>query len=106
MRDAARRLLLWSLGGTVLLPVVLAVVFGLGGLLASLGDVTGAAICRGVALTLGAAWVVALAGTVLMTALVTLESLGDPRGRAPDAGADAEAGGAEARPGPPRADAF
>lgn len=106
MRDAARRLLVWSLGGTVLLPVVLAVVFGLGGLLASLGDAPGAAICRALALALGAAWVVSLAGTVLATAVVTLESPGDMRGGAPDAGVHADSTGAEARPGPSRADPF
>jgi hypothetical protein len=106
MRDAVRRLLVWSLGGTVLLPVVLAVVFGLGGLLASLGDATGAGICRGVSLVLGAAWAVALAGTVLTTALVTLESLEDSRGRASDPGAGPDPSGAEARPVPSRPDPF
>jgi hypothetical protein len=106
MRDAARRLLVWCLGGTVLLPVVLAVVFGLGGLLASLGDVTGAGICRAFSLGLGAAWVVALAGTVLMTALLTLDSLGDHQGRPSDPGVGPDSGGVEARPTPSRPEPF
>ena len=106
MRDAARRLLVWGLGGTVLLPVSLAVVFGLGGLLASLGDRAGAAVCRGIALGVGAAWVVSLAATVLATAIVTLESCREPPFRAVDSDSAADSTRAESRPAPPRSDAL
>jgi hypothetical protein len=106
MREAARRLLVWGLGGTVLLPVVLAVVFGLGGLLASLGDATGAAICRGVALAVGAAWVVSLAGTVLATAVVTLESAATSPPRLSDATSGTDSGSAEPRPIASRPESF
>lgn len=106
MRETARRLLVWGLGGTVLLPVVLAVVFGLGGLLASLGDTSGAAICRGVALAVGAAWIVSLAGTVLATAVVTLESAGGLPSRPFDAAGGNDAGTAEPRPTASRPDSF
>jgi hypothetical protein len=87
--------------------VLLAVVFGLGGLLASLGDGVGAAVCRGIALAVGAAWIVSLAMTVLATAIVTLESTGESRGRA----AAVDAAGAdptriESRPAASRPETF
>ncbi|MFM1995726.1 MAG: hypothetical protein RLZZ111_113 [Planctomycetota bacterium] len=105
MRDVSRRLLVWGLGGTVLLPVLLAVIFGLGGLLASLDDRSGAAVCRGIALAVGAMWVVSLAATVLATAVVTLESLGEPRSRAAEPEfAAAESSRIDPRPGVSRSE--
>jgi hypothetical protein len=107
MRDVSRRLLVWGLGGTVLLPVLLAVIVGLGGLLASLEDRSGAAVCRGIALAVGAMWVVSLAATVLATAIVTLESLGESRGRVSELEpAAAEPGRGDPRPGVPRSEPF
>lgn len=106
MREVSRRLLIWGLVGTVLLPVLLAVVFGLGGLLASLEDRVGAAVCRGIALAVGAMWVVSLAATVLATAIVTLESLPELRGRGGEPGPAVESSRAEARPAGPRSESF
>ena len=45
MRERVRRLLAWGVLLSVLLPMVIAVVLGLGALLASLGDKAGGVAC-------------------------------------------------------------
>ena len=86
MHDVRR--VLWSaLLVTVSLPIVLAVVLGLGFLLEALGDEIGWVWCRRLALVLGAAWAVAIAGTTVCSAILSLaepshsQSVGTPTAR-------------------------
>jgi hypothetical protein len=74
MRDLVRRLLAWGVLLTLLLPMVIAVVLGLGALLSSLGDETGAAACGRVGLVIGVAWFLALAATATASGIMTLEA--------------------------------
>ncbi|NDC62755.1 MAG: hypothetical protein EBZ59_01905 [Planctomycetia bacterium] len=68
-----RRFLVRGVLLSLLLPVVLAVVVGLGGLLSSLGDESGGIACGRLALVLGVAWVVSIAATAVTTSLVVLD---------------------------------
>jgi hypothetical protein len=74
MRELIRRLLAWGVLLTLLLPMVIAVVLGLGSLLSSLGDESGAAACGRVGLVIGAAWFLALAATATASGIMTLEA--------------------------------
>lgn len=86
---AVRTALIWGVAATLLLPVVLAVVLGLGSLLHAVGDAAGARACGRVALGAGAAWLVAVVSTTAISALALLERGVDPpsvrrrRGRRP-----------------------
>ena len=83
-RDGLRRGLAWALVATLLLPVPLAVVLGLGALLGSLGDGSGAVACGRLGLGLGVAWLAAIVATVAATACVTLtQGPGRPHGPPP-----------------------
>lgn len=75
--DPVRRGLAWGLAAIVLLPMVTVVTLGTGGLLAAVGDVTAATVCRWVALPLGLLWAVAVAATAALSAVSHL-------GRRPD----------------------
>jgi hypothetical protein len=81
-RDPIRRGLLWGLAATVLLPIVLAVVLGLGALLSGLGDSAGAAACGRIGLVVGVIWLTAVVVTTAANAVATLER-GRPRRRLP-----------------------
>lgn len=71
MRDV--RGVLWAaLVATVSLPIVLGVVLGLGLLLEALGDSVGWHWCRRLALVVGAAWAVAIIGTTVCSAVLSL----------------------------------
>lgn len=72
MRGELRRLLAWGVIAGVLLPVVLAIVVGLGTLLTSLGDEFGGAVCRRAALAVGVAWTVAVVSAALTSSLIVL----------------------------------
>jgi hypothetical protein len=74
MRELIRRLLAWGVLLTLLLPMVIAVVLGLGALLSSLGDESGAAACGRVGLFIGVAWFLALAATATASGIMTLEA--------------------------------
>jgi hypothetical protein len=76
MREILRRLLVWGVVSTLLLPVVLAVVLGLGALLGALGDVAGAAACGRLGLVVGGAWIVALAATSAASGIAVLDGGG------------------------------
>jgi len=76
VRETVRRCLAFAVLMTLLLPMVIAVVLGLGGLLASLGDEVGAAACRRLGLIVGAVWFIALAGTATASGIMALESGG------------------------------
>lgn len=79
MREPVRRLLAWGVLLTLLLPMVIAVVLGLGALLFSLGDKAGAAACGRIGLVIGVAWFLALAATATASGIMTLEgSAGRP----------------------------
>ena len=79
MREPVRRLLAWGVLLAVLLPMVIAVVLGLGALLFSLGDKAGAAACGRIGLVIGVAWFLALAATATASGIMTLEgSAGRP----------------------------
>lgn len=71
-----RRFLAWGVTLTLLLPMVIVVVLGLGGLLSSLGDEAGASACGRVGLVVGVAWFLALAGTAAASGLIALEAGG------------------------------
>ena len=80
-RDRIRRCLAWGLTATLLLPITLAVVLGLGGLLGGLGDALGAAVCARIGLVLGSVWLAAIVATTAVNAVATLEGRGGPQGR-------------------------
>lgn len=71
-RKVVRRGLAWCVVALVLVPLSLAVVLGLGALLAALGDTTGAAVCGRVGLGLGVALVVVAVATTAANALALL----------------------------------
>lgn len=77
MREIVRRLLAWGVVLTLLLPMVIAVVLGLGGLLSSLGDQAGAAACGRVGLVVGVVWFMALAGTAAASGIMALDGNAD-----------------------------
>lgn len=88
-RPPIRAALIWGVAATLLLPVVLAVVLGLGSLLAAVGDQSGAQACGRVALAAGAAWLVAVVATTAVSAVALLDRADVPqqgrrnRGRRP-----------------------
>ena len=71
-RDPVRRCLVWGLAGTLLLPVVMAVTFGTAAILAAVGDVTAAAVCRWIALPVAMLWAVALVATTALSAMLQI----------------------------------
>jgi hypothetical protein len=81
--DPIRRSLLWGLAATVLLPIVLAVVLGLGALLAGLDDAAGAAACGRIGLVVGVIWLTAVVVTTAVNAVATLERHRPGRQRRP-----------------------
>ncbi|MCE9631675.1 MAG: hypothetical protein K8S94_13290 [Planctomycetia bacterium] len=83
-RDGIRRCLAWGLAATLLLPITLAVVLGLGGLLDGLGDALGAAVCGRLGLVLGSIWLAAIVATTVVNAVAVLDGRGGPRGRHED----------------------
>jgi hypothetical protein len=74
MRELIRRLLAWGVLLMLLLPMVIAVVLGLGALLSSLGDASGAAACGRAGLVIGVVWFLALAGTATASGILALET--------------------------------
>jgi hypothetical protein len=82
--DSVRRFLLWCVMMSLLLPVALAVIVGLGALLAAVGDEAGAAACGRVCLVIGAGWIVAVAGTATAAGILVVEGPRSPAGRPPE----------------------
>jgi len=69
--------------------MVIAVVLGLGALLASLGDKAGGVACGRIGLAIGVVWFLALAATSTASGIMTLEAStsrrpGHPRPERPD----------------------
>jgi hypothetical protein len=91
MRGVFRRILLVGVASSLLLPVAMSVVFGLGTLLDSLGDETGGAVCGRVALGLAALWLTAVIATAVASGVSALDQpsarssrrLDDEPGRGP-----------------------
>jgi len=104
-RHSLRRGLRLGVAATVLLPIALVLVIGLGGLLAAVGDAAGARGCGRMALVLGVAWVTALAGTTLATAVAVLATSSRPprrRRRRRGRGGPMPSPGLPVAPGPDR----
>jgi hypothetical protein len=80
-RDPIRRVVLWGVFATLLLPVVLAVVIGLGALLGGLGDAAGSRALLRIGLVVGAAWMIAIVCTTVASAMATLAGGGRHRRR-------------------------
>jgi hypothetical protein len=76
LRSAVRWLLVLVLG----LPVVQAALVWVGGLLAAMGDATGAAVVRRVGTAAGVAWLLALVGLVIALAMRSLEASSEAQG--------------------------
>lgn len=76
-RGIIRRLLLAGVGGSVLLPIVLAVVTGLGVLLQAVGDVAGSRACGRSALVVGVCWLVAIITTAVASGAALLDDRDD-----------------------------
>ena len=70
--DPVRRGLVWSLAATLLLPLVIAVTLGTGALLAAVGDLTAATVCRWVALPVAMLWGVAVVATTALSAMLQI----------------------------------
>lgn len=68
-----RRLLVAGVTGSLLLPIVVAVVTGLGVLLEAVGDAAAAVVCGRVALIAGVAWLVALVTTAVASGAALLD---------------------------------
>ena len=78
MRGVFRRILATGVACSLLLPVAMTVVFGLGVLLGSLGDATGAAVCGRIALALATVWLTAVIATAVASGIALLADR--PRG--------------------------
>lgn len=70
--DPVRRGLVWGLGATLLLPLVMAITLGTAALLAAVGDVTAATACRWVALPIAMLWGVAVVATTALSAMMQI----------------------------------
>lgn len=81
MRRFLRRTLLRGVTASLVLPILLAIVLGLGALLASLGDRVGAAICVRVAQGVGVLWLLAVVATALAAGIAALDDAPPRRGR-------------------------
>jgi len=72
-RGIIRRLLLAGVTASLLLPIVVAVVTGLGVLLRAVGDGPAAAVCGRVALIVGVCWLVAIITTAVASGAALLD---------------------------------
>jgi hypothetical protein len=73
-----RRLILSLLGSSIVLPLALVLVLGLGRLLGKMGDEAGAAVLDRVALALGLLWTLGLICLLLSVAIATLTAPDEP----------------------------
>jgi Ni/Co efflux regulator RcnB len=77
-RNHLRRPLAWCLAATILLPAVLALLLGLGRLLAALGDVSGATACDRIALLAAVLWAVSVVATTIVNAALLVQAGAEP----------------------------
>jgi hypothetical protein len=80
-RNHLRRPLAWCLAATILLPALLALLLGLGRLLAALGDASGARACDRIALLAAVLWAVAVVATTIVNAALLVQAGAEPAGR-------------------------
>jgi hypothetical protein len=73
MNRVVRQVLVWGVIASLLLPIAIMVVAGLGGLLGSLGDVGGSRGCTRVALVLAAIWLTGVIATAVMAGIAAIE---------------------------------
>ena len=78
MHGIIRQMLLAGVACSLLLPIVLAVVIGLGVLLRAVGDVAGGVVCGRIALVVGAAWLVAVVTTAVASGAALLDERPHP----------------------------
>ena len=78
-----RKSLAFGLGAMLLLPVVLAIVLGLGGLLSALGDAPGATFCLRAGLFIAVLWLTSIVATVAVTAVVQVSGEAGRKPRRP-----------------------
>lgn len=78
MRGILRRMLLAGVASSLLLPIVLAVVIGLGVLLRAVGDHAGGMVCGRAALVVGVVWLVAVITTAVASGATLLEDRPSP----------------------------
>gem|GEM_PF-1567816 len=71
-RAPLHRALVWGIGATLLLPILLAVILGLGGLLGGLGDAAGARVCLRAGMVVGVVWLTSVVATVAVTAMAVV----------------------------------
>jgi len=71
-RRQLRRPLAWGLAATILLPMVVALLLGLGRLLAALDDEPGAVACDRIALLAAILWALAVVATTIINATVLM----------------------------------
>jgi len=81
MRSVFRRILVVGVGCSLLLPIAMLVVIGLGFLLASVGDEAGGAVCSRTALVVGVIWLVAVIATAVASGVAALDDGTRPGGR-------------------------
>ena len=74
MLALVRRILAWGVVLALLLPVVLVLLLGLGGLLGGMGDAAGYGLCLRLGLLIGLGWTVAVVTTAVSGGLLLLES--------------------------------
>ena len=79
--ELARRFLAWGVVATLLLPMVIAIVLGLGGLLSALGDEAAATTCGWVGVVGGAIWFLAVAVTAVVSGIIALDGSATRRDR-------------------------
>lgn len=83
MRESLRRVLLWFVLSSLLLPTALGVVVGLAALLSAVGDTAGAVACGRAGLVVGVGWLMALAGTATVAGMLAVEGPRPGAGRPP-----------------------
>jgi len=74
MLALVRRILAWGVVLALLLPVVLILLLGLGGLLGGMGDTVGQSLCVRLGLLIGLGWAAAVVTTAVAGGLLLLES--------------------------------
>ena len=91
MLALVRRILAWGVVLALLLPVVLILLLGLGGLLGGMGDTVGRSLCVRLGLLIGLGWAAAVVTTAVAGGLLLLESnRGEETGGSRSAGAHRE----------------
>jgi hypothetical protein len=81
MNRVVRQVLVWGVIASLLLPIAIMVVAGLGALLGSLGDAAGLRGCTRVSLVLAAIWLTGVFATAVTAGIAAIERPGRRRRR-------------------------